>query len=261
MQPRINQPTIVLFDLETIPNMKEAMKVWTQIGNYPGLTLRATVSTVICAGWKYYGHKGVECINAWDFKNWKKDINDDYEVVKSIHKILKNADAVVTHNGKRFDWKFIQTRILYHGLEPLGKIPHIDTKATASRHLFSFNNRLGYLGQWMVNDKKLDHEGWDLWVNVSEDCEKAKKKMTKYCKQDVLLLEKIFDKLKPIVQEIPNYNLFLKGHRKKCPKCGSINIRSNGWRHTQTVSYRRYACGDCGAWFRTDARDNRAINL
>ena len=257
MEPKIKQAVIVFFDLEMIPNMVEAMKVWPQLSNYPGLTLRATVSTIICAGWKYYGHKKVECINAWDWpKKWKNNINNDFEVVKAIYDVLKHADAVVTHNGKRFDWKFLQTRLMYHGLGPLGNIHHIDTKQTASRHLYSFNNRLGYLGEWLANDKKLDHEGWDLWVDVSNDCEKAKKKMTAYCKQDVLLLEKVFERLKPLISNIPNYNIFIPGRHHKCPNCGSIKVSNNGWRHTKTRSYKRYICRDCKTWFRTDAKDN-----
>ncbi len=161
-----NEPKIVIFDLETLPNLPEALKVWPSLSTYPGQTLRATVSTIICGGWKIYGKKQVHCINAWDFSRWEKDVNDDYFVVKALHKVLYDADAVVTHNGKNFDWKFLQTRLMYHGLQPLHKIRHLDTKELAKRNLYSFNNRLGTIGEWLVNDKKRWHEGWGLWVKV-----------------------------------------------------------------------------------------------
>jgi len=46
---------------------------------------------------------------------------------QEIYKVLSEADAVVTHNGKRFDWKFLQTRLIKHKLKPMSKTPHIDT--------------------------------------------------------------------------------------------------------------------------------------
>lgn len=253
-----NKPRIILFDLETLPNLGEALKVWPQLSNYPGLTLRATITSVICAGWKVYQDKKTHCINAWDFNRWNRDKNDDYSVVTEIHKVLQDADAVVTHNGKKFDWKFLQTRFLKYKLSPLDKIPHIDTRELASRNLFSFNNRLGYLGEQFVNDKKLDHEGWELWVKVHKRDPKAMKTMTKYCKQDVILLEKMFEILKPFATSIPNHNLWNSDENpiKLCPNCGSDKVRLLGWRHTKTQSYRRLQCFECKSFSRLDLKGN-----
>lgn len=229
--------------------------MWPQLSNYPGLTLKATITSIICAGWKEFGSNKTHCINAWDFPGWEKSINDDLEVCKAIYKALSTADAVVTHNGKRFDWKFLQTRLMHHNLPPLHKIHHIDTKEQAKRHLFAFNNRLGTVGQLLANDKKLENGGWDLWVKVSKRNKKAMRLMEKYCKQDVDLLEKVFKKLRPLINNIPNYNLFKMSHagtKKMCPMCGSTRVRSNGWRHTSTQSYRRFKCLDCKGVHRVD---------
>lgn len=248
-------PKIVIFDLETLPNLPEALKVWPQLSNYPGLTLRATITSIICAGWKLYDKKGINCINAWDFPAWKKDVNNDYHVVKAIHDVLHDADAVVTHNGKRFDWKFLQTRIMKHGMKPLSNINHIDTKELASRNLFSFNNKLGTLGEWLVNDKKLDNGGWELWVDVHNREEKAMKLMERYCKQDVLLLEKIFRELRPFAKNIPNHNLWVDEDGRVCPSCGGGNLKSHGWRYTSTTKYRRFMCYGCGSVSRGDTKE------
>jgi len=243
----------VFFDLETLPNMREAMKVWPQLSNYPGLTLKASITSVICAGWKVYGKKKARCLNAWDFATWEEDINNDYEVVKGIRDVLVDADAVVTQNGKKFDWKHLQTRIMYHKLPPLPKIHHIDTRELASRHLYLFNNRLGTMGKFLVDDDKLENGGWDLWVDVSLKKKKAMKLMTKYCIQDVNLLEKIFERLKPFAN-LPNRNIFT-GDGDNCPNCGSSNLRSEGWRVTSTQKYRRKRCMDCHTYCRTDLKE------
>ncbi len=250
------EPRIIFFDLEVLADMKEVRKVFFSIGNYPGLTLKATINSIICAGYKIYGEDKTHCISAWDFADkWRKNVNDDTEVVKALYEVLKSADAVVTHNGKRFDWKFLQTRLLKHGLPPLGKIKHIDTCAVAKRHLMAFNNKLETLSGFLTDETKMESGGAALWCAVAERDVKAQKKMAEYCKQDVRALEAVFKKLKPFISEMPNYNLFDPGLKNICPNCGSTRLNSEGTRTTSTRTYRRYICRDCNTWSRTDVND------
>lgn len=255
----MGKPKIVIFDLETLPNLDEALKVWCQLSQYPGKTLRASITSIICAGWKYAGGSKTHCINAWDYKNWKKDKNDDSEVCKAIYEIIKDCDAVVTHNGARFDWKYLQTRLLINGLPPLRNIPHIDTKTLSSKNLFLFNNKLNTLGEFLVSDKKLENGGWQLWVDVYNNCEKAKRLMTRYCKQDVRLLEKCFDVLRPFAKNIPNHNLYTD--EKVCSSCGSDNTMFNGWHYTKTQIYQRLFCKDCRSYSRLDKKDKNPRSI
>lgn len=251
----VSGPRIVLFDLETLPNLSEALKVWTNLSNFPGQTLRASITSIICAGYKTLGEKKVHCLNAWDFKAWKKDVNDDKELCEKLYDILKDADCVVTHNGKRFDWKFLQTRLLFHKLPPLPKIHHVDTCHEAKKHLFMFNNRLNTLAHFLTDKEKLDHEGWELWVKVHGRDPASMSKMTRYCKQDVLVLEEVFKKMLPVISSLPNQNLFNPMKEKVCPKCGSTRLESRGKYYSKTKTYRRYVCQDCRSWARTDAKD------
>lgn len=248
-------PRIILFDLETLPNLPEALKVWPQLSNYPGQTLKASITTIICGGWKILGEKKIHCINAWDFPEWKTNVNDDSALVRALHEVLKGADCVVTHNGKRFDWKFFQTRLLFHKLEPLPKIHHVDTCAEAKRNLLVFNNRLNTISRFLTETEKMDHEGWDLWVKVHARDPKAMATMTKYCKQDVLALEEVFKALRPVITSLPNHNLFSPLKEKACPGCGSSRLQSRGKYFTKTKVYSRYMCKDCHSWCRTDAAD------
>lgn len=246
---------IVLLDLETLPNLSEALKVWPQLSDYPGKTLRATITSIICGGWKLLDDKKVNCINAWDFPNWEVDVNDDSLVCEALFNVLHNADAVITHNGKRFDWKYLQTRLRVNNLPALPRIPHIDTKELASKNLFAFNNRLNHLGRMLTQDEKLEHEGWALWVKVWHKDKKALKDMAAYCKQDVLLLEKLFNELKPFATNLPNRALFTKRGEHICPNCASTRMIKWGYHNTKTTTYQRYRCKDCGSYARTDKRD------
>lgn len=251
----VMEPRILVLDIETLPNLDEALEVWPGLGTFPGLTLKATVSSILCIGYKWYGDTKTHCIKAWDFPGWKKNVNDDKALLKEFLKVVDGATAVCTHNGKRFDWKHIQTRLLYHKLDPLPKLPHIDTKQIASQHLYAFRNKLDYLGKTFLDDRKTDHEGWDLWVKSHRRDPKALKLMEKYCKQDVNLTERLFVKLRPFANAIPNYNLFKDHNKDACPSCGSTRLRSNGWRYTQTRTYKRLICLDCKSWARLDAKD------
>lgn len=249
------EPRIVLFDLEVLADVDEAMKVFFQLGNYPGLTLKAQINSVICFGYKILGEKEVKCISAWDFKRpWAKDVNDDFAIVKAAYEILKDADAVITHNGRRFDWKFLQTRLMINDLPPLRKIPHIDTCALAKQHLYLFNNKLNTLGK-LVDDKKLENGGQELWTNVRARKKSSLALMTKYCKQDVNLLEKVFRKLRPFITNLPNHNMFSKGQHV-CPGCGSKYIKKHGTGVTGMTVYQRYYCNDCGLNSRGSIKDS-----
>lgn len=262
----MSQPKIIFFDLETIPDATRAIEVWCQLSNYPGLTMKATITSIICAGWKELGKKKIHCINAWDFPNWEKDINDDKEVCKAIYNVLKDADAVVTHNGVRFDWKHLQTRLMFHGLPVLHKIAHIDTCLIARSNLLSFNNRLGYLGDWLVGDNKLENGGWKLWVRVTKRIKSAQALMTKYCRQDVALLEKVFFRLRPFIKNLPNRNIdrsatkIINGEYV-CPTCGSTDTFKNGWCYTKTTKYQRILCKSCNSSGRYDGHDRNPRSL
>lgn len=239
------EPRIILFDLESLPNLNEILKIFPQISNYPGLSLKAQINSIICFGYKIFGEQTTHCLSAWDYEGWLTDVNDDKELVTAAYNILKDADCVITHNGRRFDWKFIQTRIIKHGLPPLPKIMHIDTCQEAKRNLFLFNNRLNNLSHFLGGLSKLENGGWDLWVKVHGRDEASMKLMVDYCKQDVDVLEGVFRKLRPF-STMPNQNLFGVLPVAQCPNCGSTRLEKHGFRTTKTKVFQRYLCNDCG---------------
>lgn len=191
------------------------------------------------------GEGKVACLNAWDFPQWKRDVNDDRALVTEFRRILMQADGVITHNGKRFDWKFLQSRLLAHGLKPLPEIPHVDTCALARSNVFFLNNRLKTLASELTETEKMSTGGWDLWKQVAERKPSAMKKMVAYCKQDVRALEEVFLALRPFAKQLPNHRLW-SGDADSCPRCGSYSLQPNGVRVTQTQKYQRLNCRDCG---------------
>lgn len=251
----MSDPRVIFMDLEVLPNLPQALKYWPRLSSFYGKTLRASVASICCIGYRVLGESYTRCLNAWDFPEWETDVNNDRRVIEEFLRVIESADAVVTHHGKGFDWKFLQTRILLHGLDLLDDIPHVDTKAIASSKFFFIDNKLDTIARELFGERKLDHEGWDLWVDTHSRKPEAMKKMTDYCKQDVELLEKIYRRFRPKAAQAPNHNIFSPFKEKVCAKCGSSRILSNGYRYAKTVRYKRYKCQDCGSTSRSDAKD------
>lgn len=252
----VKGPKILFFDLETLPNLQEGLKVWNQMSDYPGRSLKADISTIICFGYMWIGEKKASCKSLWDFKAWNKNVNNDLPLIKFAHSVISKADVIVTHNGARFDYPFLNTRIQYHrsrghkDLTLIPKIPHVDTCRILKRNFFLFNNRLNTAGKFLKQGEKLKHSGWDLWVDVHNKDQKAMNKMVKYCKQDVKLLSQVFNEIRSVAKELPNMNLFTD--KPACPRCGSHALQSRGSGVTISKRVQRYQCTDCGHWSQSD---------
>lgn len=251
----MSKPKIVFWDLETLPNARLHIRHLPEYNSDRyGLTLKADVNSLLCFGYKLRGDKDSKCINVWDTKAGAKDINDDTDLCKVAYEVLKDADAIVTHNGANFDLKFLNTRLLILGMAPLPKIPHIDTCSLSKRNLYLLKNRLNHIAQSLSTETKMENGGWQLWERLSlskwegtkKQIEEDKKTMSDYCKQDVNVLEKIFNYLIPFATNVPNYNLFTGDEVQSCPACGSLKMYKHSKKVKKTGTYQRYQCQQCG---------------
>lgn len=252
----MSKPKIVLWDLETLPNVRKHIRNLPEYNSDRyGLTLKADVNSVLCFGYKFLDEKEVHCKNVWDFSSGKKNINNDLDLIKFASKILSDADAIVTHNGNNFDLKFLNTRLTIAGLSPLPKLIHIDTCSLSKNKLFLTKNRLNSLADALSTERKMENGGWQLWERLAlsnfegdkAQIEKDKKTMTRYCKQDVVVLEKVFKKLLPYINKMPNY-MYLNSDVQLCSNCGSDNVQRRGYSVSKSVKKQRFQCMDCGTW-------------
>jgi DNA polymerase elongation subunit (family B) len=258
----MKKPVIILFDIETLPNAYEHIcNLMEYNSDRYGLTLKADVNSLLSFGYKVLGESKAYCINTWDTDSGRKNIQDDTDLLVQARAILSTADAIVTHNGRSFDYKFLNTRLVMAGMSPLPNIPHIDTCSISKSKLYLQRNRLDYLAEKLSTERKMENGGWKLWVRLAfselnhyrsktstKQVNRDKKTMSDYCKQDVITLEKIFLKLRPLIGNIPNSNLFGDKDGKSCPTCGSKHVQKRGRRVTKTSVYNRYQCQECGSW-------------
>lgn len=237
---RAHQPKILLWDLETFPNLVTSWGL--RVDGYLSSDNIVQERTIICASWKLLGKAGIRsvCVTA-------AVPVDDRQVVETLHEIVSGVDAVIAHNGDSFDMRWLNARIAFHGLTPLPPVIQIDTKKIAKRK-FNFNsNKLDYLAKYLQVGKKIKTE-FDLWKECLAGDEKALAKMVRYNRHDIVILEAVYKKLAPYVPYHVNQRLFTI--RPVCSHCGDSSVQSRGWSYTKERKYRRYQCQKCGNWFR-----------
>lgn len=240
-----NSPRVLFFDIETslqpVAVFQLAHNDWIDPSSILGERY------IICASWLWEGEKKVRSVSVTDDpERFAKDPYDDRHVVEKLHEVLSEADLLIGHNSDNFDKKYIDTRILYHGLSCLPPIPSVDTYKVAKSKLLFNSNKLNYIGTFLKLGKKISTTP-GLWMRVLNGDMEAVKEMVRYNKQDVVLLEKVFRKLLPY---IPNYLSRELFGGTGCPRCGSAKIQSRGVQRAITRTYQRFQCKTCSGWFR-----------
>jgi DNA-directed RNA polymerase subunit RPC12/RpoP len=127
------------------------------------------------------------------------------------------------------------------------KYTTIDTLKIA-RQQFKFNsNKLNYIAQYLGIGKKITTE-FGLWKDVLLKNDRAALgKMIEYCKQDVLLLEDVYTRLKNHAPHKTHYGVVFNQDRGTCPECGSSELIKNLLRTTAAgIRYIQYRCKTCG---------------
>ena len=204
---------------------------------------------ILTVAWQWIGEKKVHVIGQDDFKDYKPGVNDDTNVVKKLHELFCEADAVLAHNGRAFDEKKSQARMLIRGLEPPTPYKQIDTKLMAKRVGGFTSNSLKNLADSLSVAQKGDSGGFETWKGCLAGDKKAWKQMKKYNKQDIPPLVDLYLKLRPWDKQALPLNV-MNGEYDACPKCGKNKgfVNNFKYRHTKTgAMYQYLRCKACQA--------------
>lgn len=235
----MKKPRILLYDLETSPNIGYTWGKWEV-----NVIEFKKEWELLSVAYKWLGDTKTRVIARPDFKD-----KTDASITKALWKLFDEADITVAHNGNSFDAKKSRAKFVEHGLTPPSPSKQIDTKLIAKSQ-FAFNsNSLNDLGQLLKLGKKVPTGGFSLWLGCMAGDRKSWKKMKDYNKQDVELLEKIYKRLRPWVQSGTNLAAYT-GNREDCPSCGSHATHHRGTIATTVSLYTRLQCQDCGRWFK-----------
>lgn len=239
----MSSPKILLFDIETMAGLG-----WFWEQHETNILSVKNNWYMISFAYKWLGDKDVKVHALPDFKSFKKDSKDDKELCNKLWELLNEADIAIAHYGDNFDLKKANARFIQHGFPPVRPVVSIDTYKVAVKHFKFGSNKLNSLASYLGVGQKTTTTGWQLWLDCAEHNKKeAWETMKKYNKQDVVLLEQVYLKLRPWIQKHPNLRLFNKGEFV-CPNCGDRKLIRRGFGINKETRYQRLQCISCGAW-------------
>jgi hypothetical protein len=226
---------LLFFDLETSPTVS-----YHWHGKHEQEIIEIIEEPYILTfAYKFKGG-GVKASSLLDFSGDKE--TKKRKLVEKLHEVMSSADVVVAHNGNQFDCKWANTEFVHYNLAPIKPVKQIDT-LTIARGKFNFNsNHLNDLGKFLGLGQKVETGGFQLWKGVMNLDRGATRKMVKYNKNDVCLLEKVYEKLVPWATNTPYLH-----EGMVCPKCGG-SVQFRGAYVTKTQRGKRYQCSSCGSW-------------
>lgn len=211
--------------------------------------LKADFGYCLCIAWKWEGEKKIHCLAITDSPTFEEDPTNDKWLIEEFSKEAEKADVVVFHYGSIFDYPYLQTRALYHGLKPLARVKAIDTWRIARKALALSSNRLASLTRLLGVEEKTPLDG-PTWVKAMAGHKPSIKYVVEHCKQDVKVLEQVYHKIKPL-RTVASPKI---GLGQNCPACGSSSTQRRGKERTVLKEQWRFSCNDCGHWFRLDAK-------
>lgn len=230
----------LIIDIETSPNLAHVWGLWDQNVGLPQLIQSGEV---ICFAAKWEGDKRVM-------------FHRGPGLVPAAHALLSEADVVIGYNQVRFDIPWLQSEMVRAGLTRPAPFAQVDLCNVVKREFRFPSNKLEYVARELLGQGKAATGGHATWIACMAGDETAWARMEKYNKADVVLTERLYQRLKPWITHLPNPALYgdTAGAEYTCPQCGGDNIVRRGLAYTRLTAYTRYSCNDCGRWGRGKSR-------
>lgn len=235
---------ILLLDVERSPNVAY---VWGLFKENIPLARLIDTSQLLCYAAKWYGEEEVLFDSLYE--------SGDKKMLKSLHKLMSEADAIVHYNGTDFDIPVINTEFVRNKMEPPAPYKQIDLLKVVRQQFKFTSNKMDHVSKELGCGAKMEVD-FDTWIGCMNNREESWSMMATYNIEDVLILERMYEKLKPWIKNHPNHGLY-GDTPEVCPNCGSDHFQKRGLAFTSSASYQRYHCLDCGTWFRNRNREEQ----
>jgi hypothetical protein len=226
-------------DIETAPNLVHVWGLWQQ---NVGINQIIDAGYVMCWACKWYGTDEI----MFDSVHKSKPA----VMLRRIHKLLDEADAVIHYNGTSFDIPTLNKEFLVHGMFPPSPYKQVDLFRVAKSSFRFPSKKLDYIAKALGLGEKTKHEGHELWIKCMADDESAWERMETYNRNDVVLLEAVYERMRPWVRTHPNVAVYDEPGLPVCPTCGSGKVQRRGVYITVAQKYTRMHCQECGKWSR-----------
>lgn len=158
------------------------------------MNLNADYGSMLCMSWKNFG-SDVKTVSV-------KQVGDDKEAVLYAKEVLEEAKCWLTFNGKNFDIKYLNSRLLYHGSAPIEKRHHLDLYQQLKPKLRITRKGLGPIAGWLKLEEGKMGVSQSLWSEAPAKWKENKKVLIARCESDVRVLENMYLKTKNFIGEV-----------------------------------------------------------
>lgn len=210
--------------------------------------LRADIGFVMCVGYQWLGESKVHCPSLLDYPTYDQDRTNDSKLLKDIHKVVSEADILVTYYGGEYayDWPFLRTRMWLSGLPTLPPMAHVDLyRQIKAKFLLSSGKLVN-----VQRVKNLKHAKTPLdmrvWAKAMAGHRPEFKRVIEHCVADV----KVTAELYPLIREVTTQHPRVTNNLEACRACGG-KVQSRGYAlATKGLKNRKRKvwCTKCGAW-------------
>ena len=130
----------------------------------------------------------------------------DKELVRDIRDVLQeiadDAGILVTYNGKRFDLRFLNTRLIANRLKPIRYGMHVDLFQEVRRHLRMGRYSLEAVQRLLELDTSKTKILPQYWIPALRGDKKAMDYVVDHCIKDVMVVEEVFPILRPFISRL-----------------------------------------------------------
>lgn len=161
-------------------------------------SLKPNIGRILCASFLSLGGEPYT-FSGIDRPYKKADVYDDSRLALAIRDELEKFDIIIGHNGKMFDTKFLNTRLMRVGLRTKKAQVQIDTM-WSWRSKSSGWSGLDAIQKFMLPDgaHKTDIQ-WEMWMRAlgwSKTLrDEAMASITEHCENDVRVLMEVYLRL------------------------------------------------------------------
>jgi uncharacterized protein YprB with RNaseH-like and TPR domain len=232
---------ILIYDIETTPLVSYTWGLWEQ-----NVIKVKEDWHLLSFAYKWVGDTNVTVKALPMYKGYLKNKNDDKALCEDLWKLFDEADVLVAHHGDSFDMKKSNARFIIHGMTPPSPYKTIDTKKVAKKYFKFESNKLDDLGKYLGLGEKLPTGGFDTWLGCMAGDMKMWAKMVKYNRQDVVLLEKVYLRMRDWMTNHPRTSD--NPISSTCPNCNGTHLQRRGVTRNKVTTLQRLMCIDCGSW-------------
>lgn len=197
-----------------------------------------------------------------DYKGSIRGGVNEKQLLIDFSKAYNSCTHSVAHYGRKFDIRFINSRLAHYSLPPLKPIKLSDTWRLLKDNFILQSNRLDTAIKFFNCPYGKPSLQWNVWRGVSLGNLKDHKILRHRCRYDVKSLRWIYiNHLRGFDKGLPNKSIEVRGiqideadvkQRLKdasCPRCKAKgSLKREGYAFTKTATKQQLSCTKCFGW-------------